>query len=268
MSNALSSACRPLQMPPTPKSVLMAMADYSDEAGRCWPSIPTLCEWTCFSRRAVIDAIAWLEKAGAIVADRSNGRHTSYVLTPSGFVQPVRHMHQCSSCTGADSAQTSASPAPDPCISRTGPVQQPHPNHQEPPITISKATTKKRRASAPIASVDRPDDVTEQTWADWLALRKAKRAPVTETVLRDARREAERAALPLTRFLEIWCLRGSQGLQADWLKPHERAGPLPNVLPLRPSASADFRGKTYAGTAIEDLPPDLRDAARAALAAS
>lgn len=75
----------------------------------------------------------------------------------------------------------------------------------------------------------RPDDAEPQAWGDWLGLRKAKSAPVTETVIEQARREAAKAGLTLTRFLEIWCARGSQGLQADWLKPnelsHARAGP-------------------------------------------
>ena len=70
-----------------------------------------------------------------------------------------------------------------------------------------------------------PDGVTEGTWADWLTLRKAKRAPVTETVVREATAEAGKAGLSLDAFLRVWCARGSQGLQADWLKPNERGKP-------------------------------------------
>ena len=62
-------------------------------------------------------------------------------------------------------------------------------------------------------------------WADWLTHRKVKRAPVTQTVLVEAEREARKAGVTLQRFLEIWCSRGSQGLQAEWLKPHERSPP-------------------------------------------
>jgi hypothetical protein len=67
-----------------------------------------------------------------------------------------------------------------------------------------------------------PSDVDEQTWTDWLTLRKVKKAPVTETVLASAQREAQAAGMPFDAFLQVWCLRGSQGLQADWLKPNER----------------------------------------------
>jgi len=66
-----------------------------------------------------------------------------------------------------------------------------------------------------------PPDVGLQVWQDWLALRKAKKAPVTETVLKSARTEAEKAGISLSDFLTIWCARGSQGLEASWLKQSE-----------------------------------------------
>ncbi|MEN5115867.1 hypothetical protein ABE488_00820 [Luteimonas sp. TWI662] len=91
----------------------------------------------------------------------------------------------------------------------------------------------RKRAPAPkaitsikgVAVPARPDGVEPQTWADWLGLRKAKSAPVTQTVVCSAEAEAAKAGMTLERFLRIWCARGSQGLQADWLKPNERAGP-------------------------------------------
>ncbi|HEU6456452.1 MAG TPA: hypothetical protein VN201_13415, partial [Roseateles sp.] len=69
----------------------------------------------------------------------------------------------------------------------------------------------------------RPDGVDPQVWADWLQLRKAKKAPVTDTVLTSAKGEAVKAGMSLDAFLRVWCARGSQGLQADWLRPNERA---------------------------------------------
>lgn len=97
--------------------------------------------------------------------------------------------------------------------------------------TDTDTDTEKKPKSKARPSVARPHDVDEGTWGDWLALRKAKRAPVTETVVKQARVEAGKANIPLTRFLEIWCARGSQGLQADWLHAGElgqpRAGPAP-----------------------------------------
>lgn len=70
-------------------------------------------------------------------------------------------------------------------------------------------------------ALSRPDDVAEQTWADWSQLRKTKKAPVTQTVLNGARREAAKAGIPLETFLQIWCVRGSQGMQAEWITAND-----------------------------------------------
>lgn len=81
------------------------------------------------------------------------------------------------------------------------------------------------QAKAAPKVVQCPADVDVQIWADWLQLRKRKKADVTETVLAGARREAGKAGMTLEDFLQTWVLRGSQGLMADWLKPSERTKP-------------------------------------------
>ena len=98
--------------------------------------------------------------------------------------------------------------------------QEPEP---EPYSSLRSEKEKPRKRSSP-PSVAKPADVTERTWADWLSLRKAKKAPVTGTVIEQAQREAEKAGMELEQFLRVWCARGSQGLQAEWLKPSEKAG--------------------------------------------
>ena len=214
------AACWPLQMPPTPKAVLISLADNANDQGECWPSIPKICERTCFSERAVHGAITWLEAHGALVADRANGRHTRYCVTPASF-QPPQEMHPRSICATAANAAKPPQQVQSPPQQVQSPPQQLRSNRKEPTRTVIKSN----RQKAPACAVARPEGVNEQTWADWLALRKAKRAPVTETVVRQAGAEAEKAGLTLDRFLEIWCARGSQGLQADWLKPGELAKP-------------------------------------------
>lgn len=94
----------------------------------------------------------------------------------------------------------------------------------------------------------KPADVTEQTWADWTSLRRKKRATVSATVIEEARGEAGKAGLTLERFLRIWCLRGSQGLQADWLKPSERGRP------TAPNRHGDFRERDYSEGLTDGIP--------------
>ena len=86
-------------------------------------------------------------------------------------------------------------------------------------LTLIPDSKKGERAKA----LTRPDDVDAQVWSDWLQLRKAKKAPITETVLKTARKEAALADMPLVNFLEIWCARGSIGLEAAWLRNTDKS---------------------------------------------
>jgi len=83
---------------------------------------------------------------------------------------------------------------------------------------ITQDTEHKKKTTSVVC----PPDVEQQIWDDWKQLRKAKKAPVTETVVNSARKEAAKANMAFQDFLSVWCARGSQGLQADWLKPDER----------------------------------------------
>jgi len=83
-------------------------------------------------------------------------------------------------------------------------------NHE--PITNNHKPIKER---ATIVAC--PPDVNQQVWADWLQLRKTKKASVTETVVKGARSEAAKLGWDLEKFLVEWCTRGSQGLKAEWV---------------------------------------------------
>ena len=115
-----------------------------------------------------------------------------------------------------------------------------------------------KRASAPPP----PESVDPQTWADWLQLRRAKKAPVTATVIASATAEAQKAGMTLDAFLRVWCARGSHGLQADWLKPHER--PAFSAVPSG-SAVPSVEQTRAAQAAEREAPPADRAKARAAL---
>lgn len=90
------------------------------------------------------------------------------------------------------------------------------------PRKRSAAPPKPRRVAG-AGDVAMPVGVTEQTWRDWCELRAKKKAPVTATVVERAIGEAETAKLTLEEFLQVWCFRGSQGLQAEWLTPNDLA---------------------------------------------
>ena len=116
----------------------------------------------------------------------------------------------------------------------------------------SREEKKEEKARTRAAPVARPPDVDEQVWSDWLHLRKSKRAPVTQTTLNGAITEAEKAGMTLEAFLRVWCRRGSQGLEAAWLKPEEK----PPVSPAASSiASADAELQRAREQAARAVPP-------------
>jgi uncharacterized protein YdaU (DUF1376 family) len=84
---------------------------------------------------------------------------------------------------------------------------QPTNNHK--PITKNQEPRKK--AIAP------PDGVTDSVWQDWLQLRKAKKASVTQTAVDGIEREARKAGVSLQVALETCCERGWTGFKAEWM---------------------------------------------------
>jgi hypothetical protein len=66
--------------------------------------------------------------------------------------------------------------------------------------------------------IEKPISVSEQVWDDFLALRKAKRAPLSQTALTAIAKEAEKASVTLEEALIVCLTRGWQGFNAEWMK--------------------------------------------------
>lgn len=62
-----------------------------------------------------------------------------------------------------------------------------------------------------------PEGVSESVWTDFLTVRRAKKAPLTQTALDGIEREAKKAGIGLHDALAMCCARGWQGFKADWL---------------------------------------------------
>lgn len=244
MSTRLMALAWPLRMSPSKKAVLVSMADNANDEGECWPSINTMCERTCLGRTAIIDAIKGLEDDGLIVADRSNGRHTTYRLTLSNQSatrtgpppEPVRHADVTSPPDGRDQSAT-----------RT--------------LTVKEPSRNRQKENTPA----RPDDVSEAAWKDWLRHRRSKRAEVTDTVLAAMRREAGKAGWSMDAVLVECCMRGWTGFKAEWVAGRDtnaRGSPAAQ----RDAETADFLGRLTGGLAgtkpnrntVDVQPEDVR----------
>lgn len=178
MSVVMTRAVRSLQMPSSPKAVLLALADYADDNGHAWPSIPKLCEFTCLCERSVHAAVKWLESHRVIRCDKSNGRHTQYVLTPAAFavveatVSPAADAPPQQMTPAADAA-TPAADAVQPPQMVQSPPQQMRSNHQELPKQPPRTT----KADS---TVDLPDWLPLVEWRAFVEMRKRIRKPLTD----------------------------------------------------------------------------------------
>lgn len=175
MSTKVMALCWPLQMPPSPKAVLISLADNANDHGECWPSLSHICERTCLGKTAVINAIKWLESAGLVMADRSNGRHSRYVIDVRALDQqqlfptePVREANRFAKRTGTAGE-------PNRCARRTTPVREADTNRKEPSRTKNKSNT------PPAAALpDPPEWIKREAWDGFVAMRKRIRAPLTD----------------------------------------------------------------------------------------
>jgi len=90
------------------------------------------------------------------------------------------------------------------------------------PASLDKRREEKIREEARSAprstsSMEKPDDVPEGVWADFLAIRKARKAPVTPRVLEGIRTEAAKVNWTIEAALKECVLRGWQSFKADWV---------------------------------------------------
>lgn len=98
--------------------VLLALADYANDAGECWPSISAIGSKVCLSERAVQTVIRRLEAGGWLAIQTGNGRRgcnqylikTPQHLHPAASAPPPQQTAQ----TPQQTAQNPAASAPEP----------------------------------------------------------------------------------------------------------------------------------------------------------
>lgn len=79
----------------TQKLVLLALADWANDEGLCWPSLDKLCTKSSLGRRTIQMAIKDLCAAGLLVQEHVSGKGCRYWIKVG-----VQEMHGCRSRTG------------------------------------------------------------------------------------------------------------------------------------------------------------------------
>lgn len=99
----------------------------------------------------------------------------------------------------------------------TTPQSPPNGEANSPPIATPIATINHKPLTT--NHIDTPDGVSDSVWQDFKAIRKAKKAPITQRVLELIQAEADKAGWTMEQALSECCLRGWQAFKADWVKP-------------------------------------------------
>lgn len=217
--------------------VMLALADWSDDDGRCWPSVGALSRKCRLSRSQTQRTIHGLIHAGYVAVEGNAtggapGTTRRYRIdldtltgrmdaTPTGSVDAT-------GSTGA-TGRMDARDGSHPCDG-TGSVDA-----TQYTIDTSVHVTTNTRADQPAKkSVSKKPKfdprahllglgVAPQIVADFTELRRGKRAPITPTVIKSLQSESEKAGITLADALTTCCLRGWSGFRADWLRDTPRA---------------------------------------------
>jgi len=83
-------------------------------------------------------------------------------------------------------------------------------------------------------TVEKPADVSDEIWKDWISLRTQHKSGTQAKVIDQARLEARAAGMTLNDFLQEWVYRGYRVLKAEWLNKDR---PLPRAIRRNSSTS-------------------------------
>ncbi len=233
---AISWASRQTVGKSSAKFVLIAMANNADAQGFAWPSIAHICEVTEQDRKTVMAAIQMLRESGYLI-ETGEKKGTTKQVSVYRLSLEERASNSAENGTVKQSQKRNSpknGTVPNlPGNSTVFPHKQSQKRDTEPSVTIKEPPTKYKR----------PDGVDEKLWADFLVIRKAKRAPVTETAIAGLRREAERAGMELNAAIATCCERGWAAFKAEWVQRDQ---------------GSFAKQKTQ--SAAEWLPPEIREA--------
>lgn len=194
--------------------MLLAIADFSDDEGRAYPSVSTLAKKCRMQPRNAQTLLAELRASGELEVRINAGPKgcNQYRVVLPGPLQALAPLQKLAPLQSL--ARGGAKPCAKPLQSL---APEPSLNRQEP-------NTRTRRApSASDLSALLPG-VDLQTLKDWEQVRKAKRAgPVTATAAKLLHKEAEKAGMTTQQAVETCCHRGWQSFKAEWVAGQQSA---------------------------------------------
>ena len=92
------------------------------------------------------------------------------------------------------------------------------PKVQEASVSKKETVEPKPKREAKVQRRQKPEELTDEFWQDFLSYRKQKKAPVTERVVSLLRKEAKTAGWKLEEVINEMMVRNWTGFKADWVK--------------------------------------------------
>ena len=185
---------------PVKKLVLIKLADNANDKGECWPSYQNIADHCEVDKRTVMRHIKELQASGYVrketrIRSYGNTSNMYYLSLPSDPVSPP--------------SDPVSLPPSDPVSPRISHSLEP----------VSEPVNKDIYSGLDFSSW--PDKPSEEVLAEWLSLRKRKKAKVTDLVLKAMGKEltlSSQKGYTVDQCLTECVLNNWQGFKSSWLK--------------------------------------------------
>lgn len=168
--------------------MLLAVADFSDDDGKAYPSVAALARKCRMQSRNANVILAALRASGELEVRLNAGPHGTNLYRVRVSREGLQRL-----AGGANPCRVQRL-APTPAKACSKPLQgiadEPSLNHQEPPVARKRATSP-RAGRFDAAAIELPDWLPREAWADWAADRAERRKPITK---RAAEQQVKRLA--------------------------------------------------------------------------
>ena len=175
---------------PARKLVLLKLADNANDDGICFPSYQYIADKCEMTRRSAISHIEYLIKMGLVSKKERKNKDGS--ISNLYFL----HLEQGSENFALGGSENIS----------------PRTSHSLEPVNEPKKTTQKSEYEMLLEQFG----ISGQLAKDFITHRKAKKAPITETVMNGFLREANKAGLSVAESVAISIERNWQGFKATW----------------------------------------------------
>ena len=218
--------------------VILALAKFSDDAGRCFPSVEKLTAITHLNRKTVFSALKALSQSGVVSAQKSERNANRYQLNYALCRTENGTTENGTTENGTTENGTAVVPKTgQPVVPNLGHKQiSEHINEQireeplPPPSPAAKREAQTHRFSLseiPDASKEKtrtqafkpPElgvELTESAFRDWMTVRKAKHSPLTETAWKHFKAQVLRSELSIQQAVELCATKGWISINAEW----------------------------------------------------